>query len=169
MSKPIIYIDMEGTILATLPIIDYYDMLDEPRTHEIAKYITEHGVFDYDRVLVTRPDIRKLLNRLRKIGSLVLFSGAALSEICMNLHLLGLSKYFTAVHSTHDTNDMIRPFNKQYVLIDDSHNIVKLELIDPAYQEDRLIMVSPYYGVHRDTDAELIYNLVVDALAIKAQ
>lgn len=169
MSKPIVYVDMEGTILTTKARVEYYDLIegdiirqtvaDNKKTINYWRKKGKTLKSDPNLMVIPRPNIKRSLSRLAKHTDLILLSGASYNSILESITILGLD-IFQSVYNTYDSASMRRPMNEDYWLIDDTYNVDKLKIIDPTASTAHLMEVAPYEGRHVDRH----FDLVVDQI-----
>lgn len=164
--KPVFFMDMEGTILAT--ITD--DLLEENRGYlkDYAKYIKNKGFRFNGGFLVLRPGIKVLLRGLKQLGKVVLFSGASQCEVDENVKICGLQNLLDnwfGAESGLNSNDWPTIDKGGFCLIDDAYNAGKLSIIldrrsDQNDMQRHLIKINSFRGDGSDTECRRVLKLV---------
>lgn len=179
MGKPIVYVDMEGTILCSLYKLDYYELMDRKLISDAKERKTITAQLSYlkrysktvpsdpNLMCIPRPGLKKSLSRLVKHADIILLSGASESCIREYLKILDLN-IFSAAHSVYNCANMLRPNDDNFWLLDDNYNIEKLNTIKPGADVNHLIQVVPYYGTHDDHFLDHSISKLIDKLPITA-
>jgi hypothetical protein len=164
--KPVFFIDMEGTILSTISD----DLLDEKRGYlkDFSKYVKSKGFKLNGGFLVLRPGIKVLLRNLKKLGTVVLFSGASQCEVDENVKICGLQDLLDGwfgAGSGEGSNGWPIITDGGFCLIDDAYNTGKLSIIldrrsDHNDMERHLIKVNSFRGDGSDVECRQILKTI---------